>query len=65
MANESGTLDIFGCYKGLFYAVEVKREGEKATALQLINIRQIQEHGGIALIVTNVEQVKKFFATIA
>jgi len=60
-ANKSGTLDIIGCFHGLFYSLEVKRQGEGASTLQAVNIMKIRENGGLAFVVTSLDEVKKSF----
>lgn len=60
VANESGTLDIIGCIKGRFYSIEVKKTGEKPSALQRLNMQKIKEHGGIAFYATNKKQVEDY-----
>lgn len=60
-SNEAGTLDIIGCYKGRFYSIEVKAEGEKPTALQRVNIAEIKKNGGIAFWATSLQEVQSYF----
>lgn len=48
-----GTPDVLACYKGRFIAVENKSDRGKATAQQLVQLREIQAAGGQALIVTS------------
>jgi len=42
----SGIPDIVGCYKGLFFGIEVKAGKNKPTALQENQLRLISEAGG-------------------
>lgn len=49
--GNSGVPDILCCYKGWFLGIECKANGGKATALQLSNLKQIKEAGGVALII--------------
>jgi hypothetical protein len=57
--GKSGRPDIIGCYKGLFLGLECKAGKGKPTKLQELNLRQIGEAGGYALIVdeTNVDDL--------
>lgn len=57
----SGAPDFIICIAGLFYGIECKANGGKATALQLKHHDDIRKAGGIALIVdeTNVENLRK------
>lgn len=43
----SGTSDLLICLKGKFVAIEMKRKGKKAGALQDWNREQVQKSGGI------------------
>jgi penicillin-binding protein-related factor A (putative recombinase) len=52
----AGLPDIIGCYRGLFIAFEVKRDGTlKPTRLQLYYLERIRRAGGIALLTHSVE----------
>jgi len=59
--GNSGAPDFIICIAGLFYGIECKANGGKATALQLKNHDDIRKAGGIAIIVdeTNVENLRK------
>jgi hypothetical protein len=59
--GNSGVPDFVICIGGLFYAIETKANGGKATALQLKHLDNIRKAGGVALIVneTNVENLRK------
>ena len=59
--GNSGTPDFIICIAGLFYGIETKANGGKATALQLKHLDDIRKAGGVALIVdeTNVENLRK------
>tara|TARA_A100000172_G_scaffold80546_1_gene70418 strand:+ start:1954 stop:2349 length:396 start_codon:yes stop_codon:yes gene_type:complete len=49
--GKSGVPDIVGCYDGLFFGIECKAGNNKATALQLKNLSEITQAGGIASII--------------
>ena len=49
--GNAGVPDILACYEGRFLGIECKAGKGTATALQLSNLRQIKEAGGIALII--------------
>jgi len=51
-----GLPDIIGTWKGVFFALEVKRPGGKATKLQLRELEKIRTAGGRAGVVTNVKE---------
>jgi len=58
----SGIPDILGCYKGLFIALELKRDSKsEATTLQLDTIELIKKAGGFATVVypENLDQILK------
>jgi Holliday junction resolvase len=57
--NQGGTPDILCCYKGNFYAIEVKKPGENPTPRQLEQIKRIAAADGATIIVTSVEEVRK------
>lgn len=48
--GSSGVPDIVGLYKGRFIGIECKALGKQATDLQIHNLMQIQENGGIAIL---------------
>lgn len=55
----SGVPDIVGCYRGRFFGIECKANGNKPTALQQMNLDKIAAQGGIALVIDekNIEDV--------
>ena len=57
--SRGGIPDICAVIDGRFYGFEVKRPGGRATALQVETIRRINEAGGVAAIVTTVDDVEK------
>lgn len=50
-----GCADLIGIYKGRFVAMEVKLVGEKPRADQVNFLRHVRKQGGIAGIVTSVQ----------
>lgn len=46
--GKSGNADRIGCYKGLFFAIEVKRPEKEPTALQWKRMSEVQAAGGRA-----------------
>ena len=54
-----GVSDIIGMTKtGKFFAIEVKKPGEKPTKQQLEYLEMVEDNGGLADWVTNVEDAK-------
>jgi hypothetical protein len=51
-----GIPDIVLCYQGRFGGLEVKRPGQKPTAIQQATLDRIRECGGIAAVVTSVDE---------
>jgi hypothetical protein len=53
-----GIPDFIICWQGRFFAVECKAPGKRATVtpLQERNIRGIQASGGVAVVVTSLEE---------
>ena len=56
--GSAGIPDIICCYHGRFVAFEVKTENGKTTKLQDVNIRNIREACGVALVVRSLDEVK-------
>lgn len=44
--GRSGVPDIVGCYRGKFFAIECKANGNTTTALQSMNLTNIKKAGG-------------------
>ena len=55
---KAGVSDILACIKGRFVAIEVKRPGNKTTAVQLQFIKAINNIGGLAFWADNLQDVK-------
>ena len=57
----SGQPDVVGCYRGRFFGIECKANGNKPTVLQQINLDKIAATGGIALVIDekNVASLKE------
>jgi Holliday junction resolvase len=55
----SGVPDIIGCINGKFFAIECKAGKNVPTALQEKNLREINETGGVAMVVNeqNIDEV--------
>lgn len=64
--NKAGIPDILCCFNGKFIALEVKRVGleHKLTEMQKLNIKKIRGAGGIAEVVSTLEDVKCLFNNI-
>ncbi len=55
--QQRGVPDIICCVNGSFVALEVKRPGlGRLTGLQALTIERIRESGGVAEVVTSVEE---------
>jgi hypothetical protein len=61
---QRGVPDILGVYRGVFFALEVKRPGQKPTALQLAILGQIRGAGGRTAVVTSIPDVQVFLRDI-
>lgn len=55
---KAGVSDIIACIKGRFVAIEVKRPGNKPSALQENFINAINSIGGFAFWADNLQDVK-------
>jgi Holliday junction resolvase len=64
--GRSGVPDIVVCYEGRFVGIECKAGKNKPTKLQELNLRQIENAGGIALVVneTNVDEVGRILGDL-
>ena len=49
--GKSGVPDIVGSYYGKFFGIECKAGKNKPTALQLKNLQEIAESGGVAMVI--------------
>lgn|SRR5574343_808509 len=56
-ATRAGVPDILACYNGMFIGIEAKLNPKDITELQKYNIDKIKEAGGVALCISNMEQV--------
>jgi Holliday junction resolvase len=54
----AGIPDIICCYKGRFFAFEVKNETGRVTNLQKAIIEKLNRAGGVAVVVRSVDEVK-------
>jgi len=57
----SGIPDLLICWKGGFYAIELKVGFNKATPIQEYVMREIKRAGGQVSVCRSVEDVKQFF----
>jgi len=48
--GEKGTPDILGCYRGRFFAIEVKAAGGKTTPLQEQRLKEWKASGALACV---------------
>lgn len=53
------TLDMIGCYKGLFFAVETKARGKKPTPRQRFVIEEMTRAGANVFVIDGDEGVEK------
>jgi Holliday junction resolvase len=60
VSNRNGVPDLFFCYQGRFYALEVKKEDGTVTDLQRVNIEHIKKAGGSASAIFTWEQYINF-----
>lgn len=60
----SGWPDIIGCYCGAFFAVEVKRPGEKTTPLQAAELARWRAAHGHVAVATSVEDAERIMVEL-
>lgn len=58
MYGTAGIPDIIACVDGRFYAFEVKQPGGRITRLQEVTLKKLGAAGGVAVMVTSVDEVK-------
>lgn len=58
-ASKSGVPDLYGCYKGMFFYIEVKtpKTRDNVSDLQKIKIKSAIRAGGKAIVAWTIEQV--------
>ena len=55
--QSAGIPDLIGCVNGRFFGLEVKMPGgKKATKLQAATLLKIKNAGGVAFVITSVEE---------
>ena len=47
--GKSGVPDIICCIRGMFFGIEVKREGKAPTPIQLLRMAELEAAGGFAV----------------
>lgn len=57
LGQRAGVPDVLACLRGRFVAIEIKRPGGKLSAEQRRELVAVTAAGGIALVVTDVDQV--------
>lgn len=62
--QEAGIPDLLVCWRGWFIGLEVKLPGNTPSPIQEKVLREIKEAGGIAEVVTSVEQVVNLLAKL-
>lgn len=62
MYGTAGIPDIIACMDGRFYAFEVKQPGGRLSRLQDVTLKKIEAAGGVAVMVTSADEVKKALA---
>lgn len=50
--GHAGIPDFLACYKGQFLGIECKANGGKPTTLQLSNLKQIDDAGGVSMVIS-------------
>lgn len=62
--QETGIPDLLCCWGGLFFGIEVKDPGGKASAIQLAQGARIKNAGGHFLIARSVQDVKDYIEKV-
>lgn len=58
-SNQNGIPDRLYLYKGLLLGLELKTDKGSPTTLQLIKLKEINNNGGIGVIIKSVDDVKE------
>jgi hypothetical protein len=45
------TVDVIGCFRGFFFAIEAKRDGEEPTELQREELLAMRDAGGVTFVI--------------
>lgn len=61
----AGIPDLLCCWRGTFIGLEVKMPGEEPSKVQIVNLERIRKAGGVAEVVTSVEEVEAILKRIA
>ena len=64
--HSQGRPDLEGCYNGLYFGIEAKLPGKEknVTERQKAQLRRIQEAGGIGVVLTTRDQVKRLITVM-
>lgn len=62
--QEAGIPDLLVCWRGRFIGLEVKLPGNTPSPIQEKVLREIKGSGGIASVVSSVEQVRSLLAKL-
>lgn len=62
--QKAGVPDIVGCYKGRFFAPELKVHPNKPSGKQLHEIAKIQAADGCSDVIWSIEEFKKFMDNV-
>jgi len=60
----SGYPDIWGCLKGKFFAIELKTEKGRTSAIQEYEMKMIRKAGGRVAVCRSVDEVKEFLREV-
>lgn len=65
-ATKAGVPDILGCYKGMFFGIEVKtpKTRHNVSKLQEYNLNKIHAAGGFSIVAADVDTVKGFLSKV-
>lgn len=62
--SKAGIPDIIGCYRGVFFAIELKSKKGSVSALQRITMQMIKYAGGQTAVCYTLDEVKEFIEHI-
>lgn len=58
----AGDPDLYGCYRGRMFVVELKQEGKQPTPLQSIRLQEWQRAGAVTIVAHSIEELRQQWA---
>jgi len=62
--QQRGTPDLLCCFLGRLVAIELKVPGKVPTKLQEVELRKIRNSGGVAVVITDMDQLEQLLTAL-